>query len=209
MEIEYYGANCFRVTTKKTSFVFDDNLADLGLKSVTKAGDIALFSGSHGQPSAEVKMVIDQPGEYEVSDVSVQGVAARAHTDEVNMLSGVMFKLLAEDIRLAAVGHIYPELSDEQLEALGIIDVLLIPVGGSGYTLDGIGALKIIKKIEPKIVIPTHYADSKLKYPVPQQALDEVIKSLAMEPRERLPKLKLKAADLSAEGTQLLILERQ
>lgn len=209
MEIEYCGANCFRVTTKKASFAFDDNLAELGLKPITKAGDVALFSGPHSQPAVETKLVIDQPGEYEVSDVSIQGVAARAHTDEADQLSVVMFKLMAEDIRLAAVGHIYPELSDEQLEALGTVDVLLIPVGGSGYTLDGIGALKVIKKIEPKIVIPTHYADSKLKYPVPQQALEEVIKNLAMEPRERLPKLKLKVADLSTEGTQLLILERQ
>lgn len=209
MEIEYYGANCFRVTTKKASLTFDDNLAELGLKSVTKPGDIALFSGPHGEPTAETKLVIDQPGEYEVSGVSIQGVAARAHIDEVSQLSVVMFKLLAEDIRLASVGHIYPELSDEQLEALGVIDVLLIPVGGSGYTLDGEGALKVIKKIEPKIVIPTHFADSKLKYPMPQQPLEEVIKSLAMEPRERVPKLKLKVADLGTEGTQLIILERQ
>ncbi|HSX53193.1 MAG TPA: MBL fold metallo-hydrolase [Patescibacteria group bacterium] len=209
MEIEYYGANCFRVTTKKASLTFDDNLVELGLKSVTKPGDIALFSGPHGQPAVETKLVIDQPGEYEVSGVSIQGVGARAHMDEANQMSGVMFKLLAEDIRFAAVGHIYPELSDEQLEALGVIDVLMIPVGGNGYTLDGEGALKVIKKIEPKIVIPTHYADSKLKYTVPQQGLEEVIKALAMEPRERLPKLKLKVTDLSAEGTQLVILERQ
>lgn len=209
MEIEYFGANAVRVTTKKASFTFDDNLADLGAKSITKAGDIALFSGPHGEPAVEIKLVIDQPGEYEVSDVSIQGVGARAHIDEPDQLSAVMFKLVGEDIRLAAVGHIYPELNDEQLEALGTIDILLIPVGGSGYTMDPVGALKVIKKIEPKIVIPTHYEDSKLKYPVPQLALEEVIKGLAMEPKERLPKLKLKAADINTEGTQLLILERQ
>ena len=58
-----------------------------------------------------------------------------------------------------------------------MVDVLFVPVGGNGYTLDAIGALKIIKKIEPKIIIPTHYADKAIKYEVPQADLDEVMKT--------------------------------
>lgn len=208
MDLDYYGANCFKVTTKKATLVFDDNLQELGAKSVTKPAEIALFTQAHSQPAVEVKLVIDQPGEFEVSDVSVQGIAARAHMDEPDAMTATMFKVVVNDIRLVAVGHIYPELSDEQLEAIGMVDVLMIPVGGNGYTLDPVGALKIIKKIEPKIVIPTHYADKALKYEVPQQSLDEAIKGLAMEPKERVAKLKLKPADLATEGTQLIILER-
>ena len=208
MDIEYFGANCFKVITKKATLVIDDNLGDLGLKFVTKADDVALFTHEYAPPT-NVKLVIDQPGEYEVSDVSIQGIVARAHIDEPNGTTATIFKVIANDIRLVAVGHIYPELSDEQLEAIGTVDVLLIPVGGSGYTLDPVGALKLIKKIEPKIVIPTHYADSKLKYPVPQQSLEDAIKGLAMEPKERISKLKLKPSDLLSDGTQLLILERQ
>jgi len=209
MDLDYYGANCFKVVTKKATLVCDDNLGELGLKSVTKPGEIALFTHAHANPTVEVKLAIDEPGEFEVSDISVQGIAARAHMDEPDAMTATIFKVLVNDIRLVAVGHIYPELSDEQLEAIGMVDVLLIPVGGNGYTLDPVGALKLIKKIEPKIVIPTHYADKDLKYEVPQQALDEAIKGLAMEPKERLPKLKLKPADLATEGTQLIILERE
>jgi L-ascorbate metabolism protein UlaG (beta-lactamase superfamily) len=208
VELEYYGANCFKVGAKKSTIILDDNLQELGLKPVTKKDDIALFTHAHGGPVGDARLVIDEPGEYEASDISIQGIAARAHMDEADKMTATMFKIVVNDIRLAVVGHIYPELSDDQLEAIGMVDVLLIPVGGSGYTLDPLGALKIIKKIEPKIVIPSHYADSKLKYPVPQQNLDEVIKALAMEPKERLTKLKLKAADLVSEGTQLIILER-
>jgi len=210
MDIEYFGANCFKLATKKATLVFDDNLAELGLKSITKSGDIALFSAQHSEPAMAVKLVIDHPGEYEVSGVSIQGTAARAHMDGSNQATATMFKAIVDDIRVASVGHIYPELGDEQLEALGTVDVLFIPVGGNGYTLDGVGALRVIKKIEPKMVIPTHYGDSKVKYPVPQQSLDDAIKALAMEPRERITKLKLKTADLALiEGTQLVILERQ
>jgi L-ascorbate metabolism protein UlaG (beta-lactamase superfamily) len=87
-----------------------------------------------------------------------------------------------------------------------MIDVLITPVGGNGYTLDPVGALSIIKKIEPKIVIPTHYADKALQYPVPQQSLEDALKALAMEPKQAASKLRVKPADLS-DTTQLIVLD--
>jgi L-ascorbate metabolism protein UlaG (beta-lactamase superfamily) len=208
VEIQFYGGNCVRLITKKAAVVVDDNLADLGLKSVTKTGDVALFTGLHSEPKAEVKLLIDQPGEYEVSDVSIQGVAARAHIDEPGRHTATMYKVVGDDVRAVIVGHVYPELSDVQLEALGMVDVLIIPVGGNGYTLDGVGALNLIKKVEPKLVIPTHYAERDIKYPVVQTDLVEALQGLAMEPKETVPKLKIKGTEFG-EGTQLIVLERQ
>jgi L-ascorbate metabolism protein UlaG (beta-lactamase superfamily) len=208
MEIQYYGANCVRITTKKASITIDDNLSDLGAKSPMRAGDIAVFTGAHGEASVAPKLVIDQPGEYEVSDTSVYGIAARAHIDEPSQQTATIFKIVGDDIRLVALGHIYPDLSEAQLETLGTVDILLIPVGGNGYTLDPIGALKLIKKIEPKLIIPTHFADKGLKYPVPQQELANALHELSMEPKETVPKIKIKAGEL-ADITQLIVLERQ
>jgi len=208
MEVQFFGANCVRLSTKKANIVIDDNLSEVGLKSVLKTGDIALFTMAHGDPNIETKLVIDQPGEYEVSDTSIQGIAARAHIDEEDQQNATIFKIIGEDIRVVIVGHVYPELSDVQLESLGTVDVLIIPIGNAGYTLDSIGALKLIKKIEPKINIPTHYADKAIKYPVPQQELTEALKDLAMEPKETVAKLKLKTAEMT-DLTQLIILERQ
>jgi L-ascorbate metabolism protein UlaG (beta-lactamase superfamily) len=208
MELQFYGANCLRISAKKATLVADDNLSELGLKPVIRAGEIAVYTGAHGDPQAETEMVIDQPGEYEMADVSVQGIAARSHLEEAGGQSATMYKILADDIRIAIVGHIYPELNDGQLEALGTVDVLIIPVGGGGYTLDATGALDLIKKIEPKIVIPTHYGDKDINFPVPQRTLEDVLKELAMEPSATVPKLKVKPADLT-DDTRLVILERQ
>ncbi len=208
MEFQFYGANCIRLTTKKAKVVIDDNLADLGQKAVAKAGDVALYTGAHGPVGAEAHLVIDQPGEYEVSEVSVKGIAARSHIDEEGKMTATMYRIDADDIRVGIVGHIFPELNDAQLEALGTIDVLIIPVGNSGYTMDAVGALNLIKEIEPKLVIPTHYDISGIKYPVAQVSLEEAIKGLAMEPKETVPRLKLKPADL-AETTELIVLEKQ
>ena len=72
---------------------------------------------------------------------------------------------------------------------------------------DPAGALKLIKAIEPKLVIPTHYADKALKFPVPQQELSNALKELAMEPKEKVTKLKLKPSEIT-DITHLIILEK-
>ncbi len=207
MDIQFYGANCLVFSTKGVRVVVDDNLADLGGKSVVKPGDIVLFTAAHGDPKAETKLTIDGPGEYEVSDVSVYGMAARAHMDEGGRQTATMFKLHTRDLNIFVPGHIYPELSDDQLEAIGMVDVMFIPVGGNGYTLDPVGALKIIKKIEPKVIVPTHYDAPGLNYPVPQQTLQQALTGLSMEPKDTVGKLKLKSSELG-DITELVVLER-
>lgn len=208
MEFQFFGANCIRINTKKTVIVIDDTIADFGLKSVVRPGDVAVYTTAHGLAGADVKLVVDQPGEYEVADISVQGIAARAHIDEPGQKNAVIYKIMIDDTRIAVLGNIFPELSGSQLEAIGMVDVLFVPVGGNGYSIDGVGALKLIKDIEPKIVIPTHYHDPAIKYPVPQRTLDEALKEIGIEPTQRVAKLKLKPGEVF-DTMQLIVLERQ
>jgi L-ascorbate metabolism protein UlaG (beta-lactamase superfamily) len=205
MELQFYGANSLSLAYKGTRIIIDDNLADLGAKSVTKPGDVALFTGPH-EPSATARLSFDSPGDYEVADISVIGIAARSHL-EASGLGATMFKLTAGDLSVLVTGHIYPELSDIQLETINQVDVLVVPVGGNGYTIDPAGALKLIRATEPKLVVPTHYADKALKYEVPQQELAVALKELAMEPKETVAKLRLKPTDLS-DLTQLIVIEK-
>lgn len=209
MQIEYFGGNCVRVSAKKVAIVVDDNLEELGSKSITKPDNIGVITNASiikNVPKSQ--FTVDRPGEYEISDVSIQGIATRAHMDEPEQKNAVIVRLVVDDIKIGILGHVYPELSEEQLEALGMIDILVVPVGGNGYTLDSVGALKLIKKISPKIVVPTHYADNKLKYEVPPAPLSEALKGLSMEPADTLDVLKLKGRDFD-EGTKLIILNRQ
>jgi L-ascorbate metabolism protein UlaG (beta-lactamase superfamily) len=205
MDIQFYGANCVVISYKGARIVVDDNLADLGAKTVTKPDDVALFTGPHG--SVNARLALDGPGEYEVSDISIIGIGAQAHIDEAGQQNATMFKLIAGDQSVLIAGHVQPELTDAQMEEISLVDLLIVPVGGNGYTVDPVGALKLIKEIEPKIVVPTHYDDKSLKYPVPQQGLSHALKEMAMEPKETVAKLKLKPAELS-DVTQLIILEK-
>ncbi len=206
MELQFYGANCVSLTHKGTRLVIDDNLAEIGAKSILKPEDVALYSGAHTNPTTG-RLTFDSPGEYEVGDISIVGIAARSHIEEEGKHSTTMLKLMIGDLSILVTGHIYPELSEAQLESIGMIDVLFVPVGGNGYTVDPVGAVKLIKDIEPKIVIPTHYADKALKLPVPQQELSNALKELGMEPKETVSKLKIKPAEIS-DVTQLILLEK-
>lgn len=207
MDLQFYGANCVSVSHKGTRLIIDDNLDQLGGKMVTKPGDVALCTMHPKSPPAG-RLTFDGPGEYEVADISIIGIAARAHmeADEKNR-DATMFKLIIGEHGVLFTGHIYPELSEAQLEAIGMVDVMVVPVGGNGYTVDPVGALKLIKAIEPKLVIPTHYADKSLKYPVPQQELSVALKEIGMEPKETVAKFKFKPAELT-DITQLVVLER-
>ena len=208
MELQYYGANCLKITTKKVSIVIDDNLDQLGLKSITKPTDISLRTSPTLIPEAkEALFKAETPGEYEISGVIINGIAARAHMDEEDKRGAVIYTI-TDEIKVVVVGHIYPELSEEQLEKIGLVDIAIVPVGNNGYTLDGMGALKLVKQIEPKIVIPTHYNDKSIKYEVPQVELSEALKNMTMEPAETVAKYKIKPNELS-DTTRLVVLERQ
>ena len=207
MDIQFFGANCIVVNTKQLRITIDDNLSELGLNGPTKAGDVVLFTNHPMMPKVETKLVIDGPGEYEAAGVSVKGMSVRAHMDTVDQKTATLYKITTDDLNLVVTGHIYPDLTEEELETIGLVDILCIPIGGNGYTLDPTGALNVIKNIEPKLVIPTNYADKALKYPVPQQTLDEALKILAIEPKETISRLKIKASDLT-DALQLVVLER-
>lgn len=207
MDLQFYGANCVSINYKGTRLVVDDNLAALGAKTVIKAGDVALYTQAYEAPKVEVRIALDQPGEYEVNDISITGIAARAHMDEAGQHTATMYKLVAGEFNVLVTGHVHPDLPEKLWEQIGMVDVMFVPVGGSGYTLDPVGALKLIKEIEPKLVIPTHYADKALNYPVPQLDLAYALKELAMEPKETTARLKLKPTDLT-DVTQLIVLEK-
>ena len=207
MELTFYGANCLRIVTKKAQVVVDDNLDKIGLKSITKPTDVSLHSRSD-MPDLPAAFTATMPGEYEVSGVTIRGIAARAHMDPEGQETAVIYTLSTDDTKIAVLGHIHPDITDDQIEEIGLVDVAVVPVGNSGYTLDGIGALKVIKKMEPKVVIPTHYADKAIKYDVPQIELAEALKGLAMEPAETVPRFKPTAGELS-DTTKLIVLERQ
>ena len=205
MDIEFFGANCVRLTTKKASLVIDDTLAHVGSKAITKDNDVVLQTHPSLAVTESKELKIVNAGEYEVQGVSVKGIQARAHIDEPGQRTATMYKCIAEDTHILVTGHVFPDLDDAQLEAIGRVDVMVVPVGGNGYTLDPLGALKLIRKIEPSVVVPTQYDIKGLKYEVPALDLDEAIKNLAMQPKETVDKLKTKGLETDQQTSLIVV----
>jgi len=194
-EIEYKGGNTVVIATKKASLVVDPKQSVIGLKDLVVKDAVELATEPRFAINSETaRLSLEGSGEYEVADFSIRGTAAQRHLDaEAEELTATVYRIEIGDVRIALLGNIFGKLSEEQLEALGVVDILILPVGGGGYTLDATAAAALVRSIDPKIVIPVHYADKALKYEVLQDELSTFVSELGA-PVETMPKYKVKSA---------------
>jgi L-ascorbate metabolism protein UlaG (beta-lactamase superfamily) len=194
-EIEYKGANCVVLSTKNSSIVTDPKLSLVGLKDMAIKNDVELATEARFAINApEARLSIEGPGEYGVGDFDITGISAQRHLDaETDPLLSTIYRIEVGELRIAVLGNIYEKLNEAQLEEIGVVDILIIPVGGNGYTLDATGAATLTRSIDPKVVIPVHYADKALKYEVAQDPLELFVKELGV-PLEQTAKYKIKQA---------------
>ena len=216
MNIFWHGQSCFQIIVSQTKgeqakIVIDPFSEEIGLKVPKLEAEILLISHNH-QDHNNVKAVagspflIEGPGEYEIKEIFIQGIPA-FHDEEGGKQRGenTIYAIEAEGMRLCHLGDLGEiELSPEQLEKIGDIDILLIPVGGV-YTIDAKIAAKIISQIEPRIVIPMHYYIPKLK--IKLDGVDKFLREMGKKSLEPQPKLLIKKKDLPQDGTKIVVLE--
>ena len=191
MELTYLGAGCVRVATKTATFLIDPfEKSQGGAKA-----DVALLTEE--KPVEFGGMKFEGPGEYEVQGVMITGVPARLHIDEEGERATI-YSIRSEGINLVVTGNIAAKLSDHQTEALGKVDVLVLPVGGHGLTLEPEEAAELVSRLEPAYVVPVHYDDGKTQYEVPQAKVDIFFKEIGSNP-EPVGKLKVSSKDLPVE----------
>lgn len=179
-DIEYKGVNAIVFATKKARVVFDPNLAVAGAKNVSVKDSIEVVTEDRfAVTDPAPRLLLNSPGEYEVGDVAISGIPARRHIDtDADGEKSTIYKISVGDVRGVVIGNIQPKLSDDQLEDIGVVDFAIIPVGGSGYTLDAVSASSMVRQLDPKVVIPVHYADSSINYEVPQAGVEDFMKEL-------------------------------
>lgn len=208
-DVEYKGGNAVVITTKKSKLVVDPKLSGLGLKDVnTKDAVVIATEESLAAGRSDSSLVIDGPGEYEVGDFSIRGVAARRHIDTENdVKKATVYRVEVGDVRIAVLGNIDYRLNDDQLEEIGLVDIVIVPVGGGGYTLDATNAAALVRKIDCKVAIPVHYADKAVHYEVPQEEVGVFVKEFGGE-HEVTPKYKVKSAASVPTSTTVIEITR-
>ena len=192
-DIEYKGANGVVIATKKTTAIIDPKLSFVGLKDLKSDDAVEIATEPRfAINNKDAQLSVEGPGEYELGDFSIRGISTTRHMDTLgDPKIATIYRIEVGEVRIAIIGNIDPKLDEEQLEGLGVIDILIIPVGGGGYTLDATSAAGLVRQIDPKVIIPTHYADSTVKYEVPQDTLETFIKELGA-PVETVSKYKVK-----------------
>ena len=186
MDILWYGQACFKIKGKNTSIIIDPyNPESTGLKlPKDMAADIAIMTHTHADHNnleAVVGKQIDLigPGEYDIKGVAVVGVQTW-HDKQQGVERGrnTVFAMQVDGFNIVHLGDLGHVLTQEQVEAIGETDILLIPVGGV-YTIDAKDAVEIVSQLEPKIVIPMHYKIDGLKYEL--EPLENFLKEMGIE----------------------------
>jgi L-ascorbate metabolism protein UlaG (beta-lactamase superfamily) len=216
MQILWKGQSCFVISTQKNkdtqvNIVIDPFGPDFGLKVPNLSGNIVLVTHNHpdhdnikavqGEP-----FVISSPGEYEIKDVYIKGIQAWHDAVEGKEQGGnTIYVIESEDLKICHLGDIgQSELTNEQLEQIGEVDVLMVPVGGN-FTVSAKEAMKIMSQIEPKITIPMHYLIPKLKAKV--EGLEAFLKGLGIKSQIAEPKLSIKKKDILPDEAKIVVLE--
>ncbi len=211
MYITWLGQSCFKIQTKDATIITDPYDKKVGLTLSRVSGDIVTVSHDHydhnnvsavnGNP-----FIITNPGEYEVKGITIRGIPSW-HDESQGSERGAntIFVFDAEDIRIAHLGDLGTLLTDEQLEHLDHVDVLMIPVGGV-YTIDGKRAAEVANQIEPRIIIPMHYKIPKLTERKLHD-VDDFCKEMGVKKNGAEDKLRITKKELPTDESNVVILK--
>jgi L-ascorbate metabolism protein UlaG (beta-lactamase superfamily) len=204
VEITYLGMSCVRLRGRETQVIVDPpegQLPGLGksgpdlvvrTEGVTDPEKLRFREGS-GQEIAG-------PGEFEVRGVTVRGVdAGGGHT---------LMRVEIDDVRVVSVGRLDRQLTEEEIDALGHVDVLVAPVGG-GDALAPAAATKLVNAVSPAIVVPVRYRSAASAGSGEYEPVDTFAKEmgLAEDAYQAIPKLNLNGAISGSDDSRVVILE--
>jgi L-ascorbate metabolism protein UlaG (beta-lactamase superfamily) len=208
MDITWLGHSCFRIKGSRATIITDPYSPGLGYSLGKPTARIVTVSHEHpghsyiegvgGQPR-----VVSRPGEYEISDVLIIGIAT-FHDGEGGKKRGknTVFLMEIDEVAVCHLGDLGHVLTSEQIEDIGNVDVLMLPVGGVS-TINAPMAAEVVRQLEPKVVIPMHYKTPVLKREL--EAVDRFLKEIGAKQVASQPKLSVSKSNLPASSQVFLL----
>lgn len=211
MYITWFGQSCFKIQGKEVTLVTDPYDPQIGFKLPRMTADIVTVSHDHYDHNNVAAIsgnpfIINTPGEYEIKKVFIYGIPSWHDDKEGNQRgSNTIYLIEFEELKIAHLGDLGDYLSDNQLEKLEGVDILIVPVGGT-YTLNAKQAAEVISQVEPRIVIPMHYKIPGLKVNIDN--LNSFSKEMGVKEKEPEEKFRVTKKDLPQEETKIIILKK-
>jgi L-ascorbate metabolism protein UlaG (beta-lactamase superfamily) len=210
MEITWYGLSCFRLTERGLATVVTDPFDHkvVGFSSLKVRGDIVTISHNAPGHSFETAVkskqrVINGPGEYEIGGVFITAVQTNGRKRAKDKPRNTLYVFDYNGITVAHLGDLRKVPSQAQIEALGNVNIALVPVGGGGGLIAA-KAAEVVSLIEPGIVIPMHYKVPECKLKL--EELSKFLKEMGLGTVEPEPSLKITRSSVPDE-TRVVVLD--
>lgn len=214
MDIIYLGHSSFHLKGKNASVVTDPFDAEsVGYRFPKLSATIVTSSHDHKDHNkvdnvSEVKKVVSGPGEYEIEGISIIGIPS-FHDDKKGEERGrnTIYVFEIDGFRLCHLGDLGHKLSEETINSISNIDVLMVPVGGH-FTIDSKEAAAVTRAIDPRVIIPMHYKVPGLNPATFSDLTDEkpFLSELGYQVRQE-KKLTVKEGTLDEESQEIVVLE--
>lgn len=215
-DVQFLGHACVRIRGRDGIVLCDPFSRSIGLDIGRPTAHIVTVSHDHPdhnnvaavRPMRDRVFTIDGPGEYEVSGILITGV--RTFHDKVRGAErgfNTVYVIHLDDVTFCHLGDLGHELSQGQIEAIGDVDVLFVPVGG-GETIGPAEASNVISQIEPRVVVPIHYATAQLSFEHELAPLDKFTHEMGLKEVHAEDKLTISASSLppESEETRVIVL---
>ena len=217
MEITWYGHSCFRLTERNYATVVTDPFDNktIGYNALKLRSDIVTVSHDapgHNNTDAVkgTSHVIDGPGEFEIGGVFITGVQSDSGSSgrkrgKDTSPRNTIYVFDYDGITVAHLGDLQQTPTQSEIESLGTVNVVLVPVGGGGG-LNAAKAAEVISLIEPNLVVPMHYSTPAAK--ISLDSLNKFIKEMGLSKPATQPSLKVTRTGLPNE-THVVVLDYQ
>lgn len=215
MKVRWLGHAAFLIESESGKRIITDPYESggfdgaVGYGPIKEKADVVLISHGHSDHNYTGDIqgsprIIEGPGIHHAADIEFNGLAC-FHDESRGRERGknTMFAFDVDGIRVCHAGDLGHQPSDQQVAALGTVDVLLVPVGGS-FTLGATQATRLMETLSPKVVIPMHYQTDKCTFPI--KGVDDFLRGKRRVRQAGSPEVELTRKSLPAE-TEIVVLE--
>ena len=209
MEIVWLGHSSFRIRAREATVITDPCPPSTGYTIGKPTADVVSLSHAHDDHTylkaiAGKPIVIDSPGEYEISGAFLTAIPTYHDGEKGGELGkNLVFVIEMEGIKICHLGDLGHVPTADQAEGMTGADVLMIPVGGDS-TIDGAKAAEIVPTLDARIIIPMHYKTPVTKGDL--ESADRFLKEMQSTAVQAQPKLSLSYNTVPSD-TQVILLD--